>query len=148
MFVSLTSCFSYKELQVKEVQSVKLLSVNTDNTADVEVTLKIANPNRWKIIVRDYNLEAFINTKYVGKVNFDKKILIPKKSENCYTLVLKADMAQVKKLMPSLIFSSKALLSIKGDLKVKAKGFSKKINIDREETISRKDLGNLMMVNN
>jgi LEA14-like dessication related protein len=144
VFISVTSCFNYKEVEIKEVQSVKVLSMN-DSTADVEVALKIYNPNKWKITVKDYNLEAFINKKYVGKVDCTKKLVLQKKSDNTYTLLLKADMAQVKKLMPSLLFSNNALLNIKGDLKVKAKGLSKTIKIDRDEKVSRKDLKNIMM---
>lgn len=147
LFLSLTSCFSYKEILVQEVQSVKVLSMSEDK-ADVEVTLKISNPNPWKIIVKDYNLQAFVNKKYVGKVNFDQKILLNKKSENSYKFVVTADMKEVKKIMPSLLFTNKALLNIKGDMKVKAKGISKKLNIDREEKITRKDLGNIMTASN
>lgn len=147
LLISLNSCFSYKEVEVQEVQSVKVLNMN-DNTADIEVTLKISNPNPWKIVVKDYDLQAFVNKKYVGKVNYDTKILLPKKSERSYKLVLTADMHQVKKLMPSIVFSNKALLNIKGDLKVKAKGISKKLTIDREEKISKKDLGGIFTASN
>jgi LEA14-like dessication related protein len=147
VFISVTSCFSYKEVEIKQVESVRVLSMN-DSTADVEVALKINNPNKMKIIVKDYNLEAFINKKYVGKVDCNKKLVLNKKSENTYTLLLKADMAQVKKLLPSLAFNNHALLSIKGDLKVKAKGISKSFKIDRTEKIARKDLKNVMMANN
>ena len=147
LFLSLTSCLSYKEVQVQEVQSVRVLNIN-EQTADVEVTLKINNPNRMRIVVKDYDLQAYINKKPVGKVNFDKKFLIPKKSQNSYTMVVRADMTQVKKLIPSLMFSNKALLNISGDVKVKAKGISKKFHIDHEEKISRNDLKNIMTARN
>jgi LEA14-like dessication related protein len=145
--ISLTSCFSYKELQVKEVESVKILSVN-DNTADVEVALRIINPNNSKIIVKSCNLDASINKKEIGKVCFDKKMVIPERSEKTYIVLLKADMNEVKKLMPSMLFASNALLNIKGDMKVRMKFISKNITVDRDEKISRKDLKNIMLVKN
>lgn len=147
VMTGMMSCFSYKELQVKEVQSVKVLN-QTDSTADVEVALKIHNPNKMKIVVRDGNLDAYINKKLIGNVDVDKKIEIPKKSEETYTFLLKTNMLEVKKLMPSLMFSNKALLGFKGDIKVKAKGISKTVKVDREERVSKKDLKNFNFSSN
>src|SRR5436190_1108458 len=109
--VSLTSCFSYKEVQVKQVESVKILSMN-DSTADVEVALRIINPNSSKIKIKDCNLDASINKKNIGKLCFDKKITIPENSENTYIVLLKADMKAIKKIMPTMIFANNALLNI------------------------------------
>jgi LEA14-like dessication related protein len=119
-----------------------------ENTADVEIALKIYNPNKWKITVKDLKLDASVNKKYVGVVNFDKKIVLPKKSEQTYLLVVKTDMAQVKKLIPSLMFSNQALVNLKGNIKVKARGISKRVNLDHDEKISRNDLKGLLMVKN
>jgi LEA14-like dessication related protein len=138
-----TACFSYKELQVKEVQSVKLLGVN-DSIADVQITIKVQNPNKMKITLKDYDLTASVNNKNIGKVSFDKNLEIPKKSEKTYNLVLKADMREVKKLMPSLIFSNKAMIGLDGNVKVKAKGISKNIPVSLDQKISRNDLKCIM----
>lgn len=139
----MTSCFHVKELQVTEVQSVKIVNM-TDKEADLAVTLKVNNPNKMKIVVKSMDLNAYVNKKYVGKVNTDKKIILPKKSENTYTVMVKADMTEVRKLLPSMVFASQALVNLKGDIKVKAKGISKKVNVDVDEKVSRKDIQGIM----
>jgi LEA14-like dessication related protein len=138
-----TACFSYKELQVKEVQSVKLLGMN-DSIADVQIAVKVRNPNKMKIILKDNDLNASVNNKLIGKVSFDKNLVIPKKSEQTYYLVLKADMHEVKKLMPSLLFTNKAIIGLTGNVKAKAKGISKNIPVAVNQKISRNDLKCIM----
>ena len=144
VFVSASSCLKYKEIKIQELQSVRILSMD-ENTADVEFTLKINNPNKWKITVNELQLDACVNKKYIGKVNYDKEIVLPKKSEQTYVLVLKTDMAQVKKLIPSLMFSNQAIVNLKGNVKVKARGFSKRIELDHDEKISRNAIKSLLM---
>jgi LEA14-like dessication related protein len=144
VLISASSCFSYKEVEIKEVQSVRILCMD-ENTADVEVALKIINPNKMKITIKDLQLDASINKKYVGKVKFDKKIVLPKKSEKTYLLVVKTELDQVKKLIPSLVFSNQALVNFKGNLRVKARGISKRVNLDHDERISKNQLKSLMV---
>lgn len=146
LFVSLASCKSIKDLEVKGIQSASIVAAN-DTTADVAITLRIGNPNKFNIIVRKYNLEAFLNTKPVAKTKFDKKIRIPKRSEGDYTLVVSTDMRQVRRLIPGVMFSNKAKLNVKGDILVRAMCFTKRIKVDREETVTRKELEKIILVN-
>jgi LEA14-like dessication related protein len=115
-----------------------------DTEAELAITLKVVNPNKMKIQIKSMDLNAYVNKKYVGKVNTNKTIVIPKKSENSYTILVKADMREVKKLMPTMIFASKALVNLQGDVKVKAKGFSKHVCVNIDEKISKKDLKGVM----
>jgi LEA14-like dessication related protein len=140
----MTSCFKIKELQVKEVQSVKVLNM-TSTEADLAVTLKVFNPNNMKIIVKSIDLDAYVNKKLVGKVKTDKKIIIPKNSEKSYIIIVKADMKEVNKLLPGMIFASHALVNLQGEMKVKAKGISKKICVNIDEKVSRKEIQDVMM---
>lgn len=145
ILLSMTSCFKVKELQVKEVESVKIINM-TDSYADLAVTLRVFNPNNMKITVKSLDLDAFVNKKYIGKINTDKKIIIHKKSDNSYTVLFKADMNEVRKILPSMVFASQALVNLKGGIKVKAKGFNKNICVDIDEKVSKKDLKGIMTV--
>ena len=137
-----TSCVtSYKEVELREVQNIKMLNL-TDSTADLEVTVKIANPNKYNISVKDYDLEAYINKKPVGKVKLNDKVIMKKKSEDLYTIILNADMTRVNKLLPTMAFTDKALIGLKGNLKVRARGINKKIDIDLTEKVSIKEFKN------
>ncbi|MBX9852019.1 MAG: hypothetical protein K2X86_09700 [Cytophagaceae bacterium] len=137
-----TSCVtSYKQVEVQEVQNVKLLNM-TDSTADLEVTMKITNPNKYDIKVKDYDLEAFINKKPVGKVKLADNVKMKRKSEDTYVMILNADMTRVNKLLPTMAFTDKALIGLKGNLKVRARGINKKIDIDLTEKVSIKEFKN------
>lgn len=140
---SLTSCFHVKDLQVKQVETVEVVSMN-DTEADLAVTLKVFNPNNMKITVKSMALDAYVNKKHVGIINTNKKIVIPKKSEKSYTIMVKADMKEVKKLMPTMIFASQALVNLQGGIKVKAKGFSKNICVNIDEKVSKKEIQGVM----
>jgi len=136
-----------KPVEVSQVESVQLLNM-TDSTADIAVSLRIDNPNKMKIQVNSTDLNASINRHPVGKVNITDKIIIPKKSKDLYTVILKADMREVKKLLPSMMFANKALIGLNGNLRVKAKGINKKVDINVEEKIAKKDFKNLMVGSN
>lgn len=141
--LALGSCARVQRVEVSQVESVQLLGM-TDSTADIAVSLRIQNPNKMKIQVKSSDLVASINNHPVGNVNITEKIIIPKKSHDLYTVLLKADMREVKKLLPSLMFSSKALIGLNGVLQVKAKGINKKVNISVAEKVAKKDLKNIM----
>lgn len=144
---SLVSCLKLQPLQVKQVESVKILAM-TDSTADLAVDLRVDNPNKIKILVKDCNLDAYINHKYVGKVNVRENITIHKKSQDVHTVIVKADMLQVRKIAPSMLFASKALVSLNGNLLVVAKGIKKKIDVNVDQKVSRKEFQNFNLTSN
>lgn len=138
--VIMSSCLNLKPIELKEIESVNVTE-QTDTYANVQVKLKVTNPNNFKIKISDYDLMALVNKKEMGKVDIEEsKIVIPKKSDQTYTFNLKADMAQVKKLIPTLLFSNSALVNLQGQVKVKAMGIPKRVKLNVEQRISKSDL--------
>jgi LEA14-like dessication related protein len=113
----------------------------TDTSAQVVLNVKIKNPNNYRLLIKKIDLDASLNKKLIGKINHTEKLSIPKKSENIYPIRLKADMTQLQKLVPSLIFSGAALVNVKGKVKGKALLIPKTIDIDINQKVGKKDLG-------
>lgn len=133
-----TSCITVKPVEVTKVESVKLVDKTLSN-AKVEVTLKINNPNKFKIKVKEYDLEGLINGKSIGKLNIDKKLVIAKKSEKDYTITVGADLSKATGVLAGLMIAKAGVINLKGDLKVKVFIIKKKIPIDVKEKFSAKD---------
>ncbi|HEY8400732.1 MAG TPA: LEA type 2 family protein [Cytophagaceae bacterium] len=138
--VLMSSCLNLKPLELTEIESVNITE-QTGAYANVQVKLKVKNPNKFKIKVSDYDLLALVNKKEMGKITIEeKRIVIPKNSDKTYTFNLKADMAQVAKLVPTLLFTNSALVNVKGEVKVKAMGVPKKVKLDIQQKVSKDDL--------
>lgn len=134
------SCIPFKPVEVTEISSVNFEKASI-TSPQIDVTLKIKNPNFYKIKVKDINLEGFVSGQSLGRVGVDTKdVFIPKKSEEKYTITLKADVAKVLAALPSVMFTQSAIVGLKGNIEVKALLFKKKVPIDIKEKVSAKDL--------
>jgi LEA14-like dessication related protein len=134
-----SSCLSFKPIEFQGIESMEMIN-QTDSTAEVDLKVKIKNPNNYKLLIKKIDLDAYLNKKLIGKINHVEKLNIPKKSENSYIIRLKADMAQLQKLVPTLIFSGAALVNVKGKVKGKALWIPKTINIDINQKVNKHDL--------
>jgi LEA14-like dessication related protein len=135
----MASCISLKPVEFQGIESFQLINM-TDTTAEVDVLVKIKNPNNYKLVIKKVDLDATLNKKLIGKINHSVKLTIPKNSEQPYTLRLNADLAQIRRMLPSLIFTNAAQVNIKGDIKARALLIPKKIKLDVTQKVSKNDL--------
>ncbi|MFL5731153.1 MAG: LEA type 2 family protein [Cytophagaceae bacterium] len=134
-----SSCVSFKPVEFQGIESLQMLEQN-DTTAEVGLKVKIKNPNNFRLVVKKVELDAYLNKKLVGKVNHSEKLVVPRKSENAYDIRLKADMVQLQKLMPTMLFSGSSLVSVKGKVKGRALWIPKTIDIDISQKVNKNDL--------
>lgn len=142
MMVSLQGCFDYEEVEFKGVQNVSVLE-RTDNVLKLQIDVKVDNPNTFNIKVRKSTMDIYINDKYVGKTHLDDKIVLKKKTEDVYAVVLRADPKDViKAAMGSLggLLKGNVTVRLKGDVKGSVYGVSKKVPVDVKEEINLRDL--------
>jgi LEA14-like dessication related protein len=135
----LSSCISLKPVEFQGIESFQIID-QTDTSANVDITVRIKNPNNYKLTIKKVDLDATLNKKLVGKINHTVKLTIPKNSEKSYILRLNADLTQIRRMIPTLIFSSTALVNIKGDIKARALLIPKKIKLDVSQKVSKDDL--------
>jgi LEA14-like dessication related protein len=134
-----SSCVSFKPIEFQGIDALQMAE-QTDTTAEVDLKVRIKNPNNFKLVIKKMELETYLNKKLIGKINQSEKIKVPKNSENSYDVRLKADMAQLQKLMPTILFSGTGLLNVKGKIKGRALWIPKTIEIDISQKVNKKDL--------
>lgn len=109
-------------------------------SATVEVKLRVSNPNTYKIKVKDYDLEGFVNGNSMGKVKVEgDKLVFPKKSEQDYVINLKPDVSKIISELPGLMLTKSAMIDIKGNVKVKALIFSRSFPINLQRKVTAND---------
>ncbi|MDQ3191205.1 MAG: LEA type 2 family protein [Bacteroidota bacterium] len=136
--VCFTSCSSIEPLTVSKVEKVKLKDFSK-NSATLEVTFIIKNPNRYKFKITDNNFNVFLNNAELGSAKIKKKIIIPKKSEDSYTFLIESNFSRLAMAsIPSLLnmFRTKQVeLKLVGDVKVKTMGIGKRFPLEIIEKV-------------
>src|SRR5690554_2952064 len=81
-FISLllSSCVNYDEVEIKEIQEVKLVSFS-DKGLIVDSKVKISNPNIFDIKVVGSKLDVIVQGRVIGSTKIDGKLVLPSKSE-------------------------------------------------------------------
>ncbi len=135
----LSSCFSYKELELGDVNSVKVNKVG-DGGIEIQAGIRINNPNNYKIKVKKIEADLLVNGKKVGKINLSKKVVLPKKSDQVQEFAVNTQLSNLLASMPTILMGGDLNLQMKGYIKGKVFIFTKKFPIDAEKKISTKDL--------
>ncbi len=137
--ICFSSCGSIQPLSVSKVENVKLRSF-TKNSASLEVTFVIKNPNRYRFKITDNNFTVFLNKAEMGTAKVKKRIVIPKKSEDSYTFIIDTQFSRLAmSSIPSLLnmFANKQVeLKLIGDVKVKTLGVGKRFPLEIVEKVS------------
>jgi len=97
-FISLllSSCVNYDEVEIKEIQEVKLVSFS-DKGLIVDSKVKISNPNIFDIKVVGSKLNVIVQGRAIGSTKIDGKLVLPSKSEEFHTLRLKSSFEDLGK---------------------------------------------------
>jgi len=136
--LSLFSCIDYKEVEVKEVSNIRVKKFTTENI-QIEVTMKISNPNNYKISVVDSDLELHIKSKKIGAANIKGKIVLPKKSVENHKIVIETGLADMLSgaipVLVGLVFDQSIELEINGNIKARAKSLSKTFPVNFKDRV-------------
>jgi LEA14-like dessication related protein len=138
MAATLNSCITYKPVYIKEIKSVKAKN-NDISTGKIVVNLSVSNPNNYAIKFKKYNLHAFLNNTDLGEVKIEDKIVLSKRSEKDYSIVVAPDVAKILGVLPSLYLKGNGEASLKGSVRVKALFLSRKFSVDLKKKISSSD---------
>lgn len=132
----LNSCFDFKEVQFKGIEGVKMPKMD-DREILVDLTLKLENPNNFKVRIKPSAIDVFIEDKMMGTVFLDKKVVLKKKQENLYSTQLRVKLEDGA-LFSLLKYVTKKEVSVRfrGKVKGSVYGISKKIDIDQTKLIN------------
>ncbi len=131
--LTLVSCFQYKEVEMLGVTDFGIKKISTKGIT-LAIAMQIKNPNNYKISIVKSDLVLFSKGRKIGTANIANKIVLPKKSNQIHQFIVVTtikDMASKSLPLLMSILSKNAIeLQIKGNIKARAKGLSKKIPID------------------
>jgi LEA14-like dessication related protein len=128
---------------VIEVENV-IFSEFDNEGAEAEVWLKIKNPNAYKVVLTDSNVDLFFEGTHLGKVQLVENMVVPKKSLSTQIMKVEVEYNNMESLMGNiftLLFKENFLLEAKGQVTGKALFVSKKVAIDFKDTLTREELG-------
>lgn len=138
---TLTSCFKYEDVVMKEVTNVSVNSFSANNI-EIQVDMRIINPNNYKISIVDSDLELFVKNKKVGTSKIKDKIELPKNSDQTHQIVVVTNVGDmIGSAIPvilSVLFDETVDLQIKGEIKARAKSLSKSFPVDFKERVRLK----------
>lgn len=139
--ITLTSCFKYEEVVMKEVTNVSVNSFSANNI-EIKVDMRIINPNNYKISIVDSDLELFVKNKKVGNSKIKDKIDLPKNSDETHQIVVKTTVEDmIGTAIPvilNVLFEDSVDLQVKGEIKAQAKSLSKSFPVDFKERVKLK----------
>jgi LEA14-like dessication related protein len=141
--LSLSSCKIYQDVDVIEVENV-IFSEFDNEGAEAEVWLKIKNPNAYKVVLTDSDVDLYFEGNHLGKVQLVENMVVPKKSLSTQIMKVEVEYNNMETLMGNfftLLFKENFLLEAKGQVTGKALFVSKKVAIDFKDTLTREELG-------
>lgn len=130
------SCRQPKDLVYKSVQNFGL------QKGKALMDISFYNPNRYKLKLKNADLEVFLNGARLGKMNVNKAVAIPRM--DTFTVPVSIDV-DLKNLLPNalqLAFSSDMSVKLQGNLKAGRHGVYKNVPVNYEgKQDIRKGLG-------
>ena len=131
-----SSCLEFDDVKFKGIESVKFPKIDQKEIL-IDLSLKLDNPNNYKIKIKPSVLDVYIGGILMGQVQIDEKFVIKKKQEGSYSTQLKC------KLEDGVLFSlmkfatmSEISVRFKGRVKGSVYGINKKVDIDETKTLN------------
>ena len=132
------SCSALKPIELKSVESVKILNTSGDGV-DMEVNMVISNPNFLKFTITDGDLNIVLNKVDMGKAELKNHVVVPAHSEVSQKFIVRVGVSNA--LLGSLasllsIFKSNtATITMKGTIRARSLGISKTFPVDETTKI-------------
>lgn len=127
--VLLDSCFNYKPVEFKSVNSFNIENISSDS-ATLSAQLVFFNPNNTSLNFKNLDCDVFANEKLVGHFSQEKIIAIPAKSDFSYPAQMKVDLSPILKDAVATFLSGSVNLHLIGKAKVGIGNFYLSVPID------------------
>lgn len=143
VMLTLNACITFEEVQLENVEDVRVENILNSDPLRVHLDMKIENPNTFKIKIKKADLNLFVGSKDLGMVHLSDKVTLPKKSTTVQTFTIEADSkAAIKKALAGsagALLTGKITVRIKGRVKGSVMGIGKWFDVDQKEEINLKD---------
>ena len=114
---AIAGCSSPKALVYQDVSSVQLQKFDIEHAAIV-ANLRFYNPNSYGLSLKNGNLDAYVNNKYLGKASVDERVAVPPNNSFILPVTINIDMLRVLKDAFDLLSLQKSdvLLRLQGTI--------------------------------
>jgi len=127
--LSLTSCGDFKPVEVTDIGAAKINKF-TPEGMDLEISLKIKNPNNVRFTITETDLLFSLNGIEMGMIDLKDNIKVPANSDDFHNVHVeshfKKDLVNGIATIMTLATSKTANIHLKGNVKIRAFGFYKK----------------------
>lgn len=135
----LQACVSYSDVEFLGMQGYKINKF-TGEELELELMAKLKNPNNYRIKVVDTDMNIFINGAESGKAVLGNKVILKRQSEETHKILIKAQLKNAFSSgltgLLSMFTGQPMKVGIKGDIKARAMGISKKVPMEFEQNIT------------
>ncbi len=141
LFISvllLSSCISYKPVMITGIKDVKTANISGEKV-ELAFNLEIDNPNGFKIVLNQYDMDVMLNDKGLGKTSSSEKIVIKRKSKASHPFKLSASykdfIGATVSGLGALLNKEPVTFKVKGAIKGRIWWFKKTIPIETTQKI-------------
>lgn len=140
------SCVEYEQVKFLGVTNVSNFQ-KEGNKVNVEVALRVNNPNKYTIKVKPSTMEVLLNGNKIGTAFLNDKVKLKKKSENIYTADLSVELEKLNLFsLGTTLLQGKVNLQFKGNLKAGVGLVQKRFPVNESKEIPIENLKNLLNV--
>ena len=133
----LQSCLTYEDVEFAGMDNVSVNHINMDG-ASVAVTVKVKNPNNYKIKITKSDLDLYLGDRKVGKAKIDRRIVLKGNSSDSHTFNIDASFGEMGSAFGGLfqvLASGSANVKVDGWVKAKAFGIGKKFPVEFSDNV-------------
>ena len=137
--VLLSSCNIGDNIIVGEPKEISIDGVEGNNLK-LTITIPITNTNTFKVKIKDINLDARVNGKYLGVVTGNSKVVVPPNTKAFYDFDLNLEIKNIVLGATTIYKLSKNKdypnLDLEGEVKASALLMNKRIKVKEENILN------------
>ena len=129
LLLAITSCDPLKMPEFLSIEKVSVNSISLSHSA-ISVQLKYFNPNNVSLVLKETNLDVYINNSFVGHSAQLMNLSVPNKASFAVPLQVDIDNKNLLKNAVVTIFQKDALIKVVGTVKLNKGMINKTFPID------------------
>ena len=130
---SLTGCLKFENIELVSIKNVTYKEFK-NNVLKIDVEAVINNPNRFKVKIKEANLDLMFNDQVLGSVTQLEQIELAGGVQNNYTLQIAVEMKDLQSNLVALfrlLMNESKKLNLSGTLHVKSFLFTKTVYLEK-----------------
>ena len=135
---SIAACSSLKPVELKKVESVKILKSSSDGI-DLEVNMILKNPNHIGFTITGGELNIVLNKVDMGKATLSNRVRVPANSEISQKFIVHSSVSTALlggfASLFSLFKNNNAQVSLTGNIRARSFLITKTFPVDEKTTI-------------